>query len=445
MSESLDNADTALTIVPAAAAVAGAALTKVAPQGVRKSINNKKTWLKTKWKKFEDTHPRLFFVVNTLNAFFNFALYFADIYTDIILLLDFIKYGWVLCSVWSVCFLVAPYAVAVGGIFITRKNSINFIDWDDGYGKIVFYCFFPLYPFLLDLLMPFYRLMDKWLPDTLMNFMAQYEATRTLSETVLESIPQLGLQVYMVLLCRSITCAFVEEDASALLQAFTVSMISITYRLVLTWFEIHAENMTVKQYVGQLVKMGGGLPLAAIAHNQVEDVRIDFELSLAQVRLLAGVLRTNTSVKILDLSNCGIDDEKMNELQPVLYDKLNQLEKCYVLGSQLNLAAVAKDEEVNIEFELSLAQVRLLAGVLRTNSSVNKLNIDGWEVPIGDLKTKATLYFPNKEIDDKKLMIMCVYLKVNTSLEMIDLDMNNIGDEGAKDLAEALKVNTSLK
>ena len=39
-----------------------------------------------------------------------------------------------------------------------------------------------------------------------------------------------------------------EEDASALLQAFTASVVSITYRFVLiVWFEIHAENMTVKQ------------------------------------------------------------------------------------------------------------------------------------------------------------------------------------------------------
>ena len=136
MSESLDNADTALTIVPAAAAVAGAALTKVAPKGVRKSIDKKSTWLKETWKKFEDNHPRLFFVVNTLNAFFNFALYFADIYTDIILLLDFIKYGWVLCSIWSVCFLVTPYAVAMWGIFTTRKNTATFINWDDGHDII---------------------------------------------------------------------------------------------------------------------------------------------------------------------------------------------------------------------------------------------------------------------------------------------------------------------
>ena len=33
---------------------------------------------------------------------------------------------------------------------------------------------------------------------------------------------------------------------------------------------------------------------------------------------------------------------------------------------------------------------------------------------------------------------------MNTSLTMIDLGRNNIGDEGAKYVAEALKVNTSL-
>jgi hypothetical protein len=36
-------------------------------------------------------------------------------------------------------------------------------------------------------------------------------------------------------------------------------------------------------------------------------------------------------------------------------------------------------------------------------------------------------------------------LKVNTSLNRINLYENNIGDKGAKHVAEALKVNTLLK
>eukprot|EP00943_MAST-04B_sp_MAST-4B-sp1_P003124 g3124.t1 len=260
--------------------------------------------------------------------------------------------------------------------------------------------------------------MDKCLPDALMNFMAQYEATRTLSETVLESLPQFFLQIYMVLWCQENTCDFVEEeDASALLQAFTVSVVSITYRFVLTWFEIHAENMTVKQYVGQLVKMGGGLPLAAIAHNDIEEVDINFKLDVAQVRLLAGVLKTNTSVKKLHLGlglgNCYIGDEGAKELAEAL--KVNTSLKEISLSSN-NIGAEGGKE---------LAEaLKELAEALKVNTSLEKI----------DLR--------NNTIGDEGAKYVAEALKVTTSLKEIYLWNNNIGDEGAKELAEALKVNT---
>ena len=83
--------------------------------------------------------------------------------------------------------------------------------------------------------------------------------------------------------------------------------------------------MTVKEYLTQLVKMGGGLPLAAIAHNQIEEVKIGFNLDLAQVRLLAGVLKTNTSVKKLDLSDCGMSYKGCSSLSLALTSWLLKL------------------------------------------------------------------------------------------------------------------------
>ncbi len=54
------------------------------------------------------------------------------------------------------------------------------------------------------------------------------------------------------------------------------------------------------------------------------------------------------------------------------------------------------------------------------------------------------IYLGSNKIGDEGAKDLAEALKVNTSLEMIDLGSNKIGDEGAKDLAEALKVNTSL-
>ena len=60
--------------------------------------------------------------------------------------------------------------------------------------------------------MPFHRLLNKYIGDNFSNFMTQYEATRTVSETILESMPQLGLQIYMIIYCRTYGCNFQNGD-----------------------------------------------------------------------------------------------------------------------------------------------------------------------------------------------------------------------------------------
>ncbi len=56
----------------------------------------------------------------------------------------------------------------------------------------------------------------------------------------------------------------------------------------------------------------------------------------------------------------------------------------------------------------------------------------------------STINLSYDTIGDEGAKYVAEALKVNTSLTKIDLADNNIGDEGAKDVAEALKVNTSL-
>eukprot|EP00944_MAST-04C_sp_MAST-4C-sp1_P014138 g14138.t1 len=56
-----------------------------------------------------------------------------------------------------------------------------------------------------------------------------------------------------------------------------------------------------------------------------------------------------------------------------------------------------------------------------------------------------TISFCQNNIGNEGAKYLGEALKVNTSLKKIDLWDNNIGNEGAKYIAEALKVNTSLK
>ena len=49
------------------------------------------------------------------------------------------------------------------------------------------------------------------------------------------------------------------------------------------------------------------------------------------------------------------------------------------------------------------------------------------------------------KINDEKIIVISGALKINSSLNSINLENNNIGDEGIKYLSESLKTNSSLK
>ena len=123
--QSLENADTAMTAVGIGTAVAVGAASTIAPEHVAAGRNTCNRWVD----KFKKTHPILVNVVSIVNATLNLALYFLDIVTDIVLLLVFMKHGWLFCSIWSICFIAIPYLIAMYGIFKVRKTAFkDYID-----------------------------------------------------------------------------------------------------------------------------------------------------------------------------------------------------------------------------------------------------------------------------------------------------------------------------
>ena len=257
------------------AAVAGAA-SQVAPPEVKQAIASGRKKCGRWFDKAKKKYRRTYLIITVLNAMLNVSLYFLDIFTDVVLLVTFLAHGWFWSSVGSITFIALPYLVAMYGIVRTRKQALkDYIDWDPGYDtwkKVLFFLLSPILPLVFDVfLMPFHGFMGRCIGDNLSNFMTQYEATRTLSETVLESIPQLCLQLYMVGYCRTNGCNFEAEEGgdAALMQALVISISSIVYRLVMTCFEMQRENLTLREYVTQLVRMGDGLPLGKIANNDI--------------------------------------------------------------------------------------------------------------------------------------------------------------------------------
>ena len=153
--------------------------------------------------------------------------------------------------------------------------------------------------------MPFYRLLQNRLPDEFVTFMVQYEATRTLSESFIESLPQTCLQVYIYLQCLDVTCAGIEnEEQSALLFSLAISGASLLFHVITTIYEMRKEGLNCCGYFNSLIQMGVGLPLRAIVSNTIgKELEIEYDLLDGQVRSLGVALRSNTSLEKITVRN----------------------------------------------------------------------------------------------------------------------------------------------
>ena len=295
----IESADNAITAVAVGGAVAAGVATKVMPKGMKRRLQRKKSWVKRKTKRCKERYPLLVKVVSLANSVLSLALYFLDVFTDVNLCIAFY---WNNHMVWGnlmVVFIALPYVVAMFGIaFYSYKEN-------EGIVRAACVFFSPVLPALCDVYMPFYSLLQNvgCVPDVLTNFMVQYEATRTLSETVLETIPQMVLQVNIYIYCagNAGNCEGIDQEAgSALAQSLAVGGVCIVYRLVLVYYEMKAEGLGLLGYLKSLVQLGAGLPLRAITGNTVKELRLPENLEEAQVRSLAVALKSNTSIETIN-------------------------------------------------------------------------------------------------------------------------------------------------
>jgi hypothetical protein len=271
-------------------------------------------------------YPLPFFICNSILSIASLLLYFYDIYTDLNLLVVLIAYGWLKTGLLSMFFIVLPYVIAMVGIYKVRKTAFKeTVDWGNGDIKErFFYLSLPVLPFVFDILMFFYRAfrVDS-MSDNFSNFMSQYEANRLLSESILEGFPQFCIQIYMISYCSANQCNFQDgnKSSNALMEAFSVSVAGILYRMGATLFEVRKENISFRDYLRQLSKMGDGIPLREIADNEIEHLDLsDLDLSLAQIRLLGKALQNNISLQWLGLKEMNETerDELLKIQHPVI-------------------------------------------------------------------------------------------------------------------------------
>lgn len=137
-----------------------------------------------------------------------------------------------------------------------------------------------------------------------------------------------------------------------------------------------------------------------ICHNQID-------ATLA--RVIASGLKTNTSLRIMDLTDNGMDDEAVDEIAAGLaHGKTN------VEFVSLDFNAFGDDG------------VAALSQMLAANSSVTELHLFGNRVSAIGAEHLADA------------------LRTNETLQSLILSFNRIGDRGAVALAQALTVNTTL-
>ena len=82
MEAGMENYDTAMVAVGVGGAVAGAALTKIAPEGAKRTIKRAKSYTRKRVEKFEEKYPCPFKTILFFIAAVNLALYYSDVYSD---------------------------------------------------------------------------------------------------------------------------------------------------------------------------------------------------------------------------------------------------------------------------------------------------------------------------------------------------------------------------
>ena len=323
VSEGLESADNAMAMAAVGGAVAAGVATKVMPKGMKRELRRRKGWVDRKSKRCKEEWPCLVSLISLVNGVVSLALYFLDVFTDVQLCITFYVFGHMGWFSLMVGFIALPYVVSAVGIVYYACIEADGDGVSKGMKIALVVLLSPALPALCDVFMPFFRLVQKCVPDfdDLTNFMVQYEATRTLSETVLETIPQMALQIYIFIFCNNNhECEGIEQEAgTALVQSLIIGGICILYRFVLVYYEMKAEGLGLCGYVKSLVQLGAGLPLRAITGNTIKSLDLsDHNLEEAQLRSLFAALKGNTSVTHLNLSGNEITDAGAIKLAEIL-------------------------------------------------------------------------------------------------------------------------------
>ena len=254
---------------------------------------------------------------NSANGFISVTMFFADVSSDIAVIVLLWSTGNFVWAWQAIFFVVYQFVVVYQRVLPYMINTFG----EKSCLTLSFtYLGFPLGLLILDFLMllePFGLLAVLPLPAWLKQFVPAYKATRVITEIAIESLPQCLLQSFiLVVVIQQVgtgtaqpTVAALYDDASVMPKSITISTIAI----LKTWLEIVQQSkeagISVATKAQQLWHVGAGLPLDAFKKGSIVEWAYSGSdvLTLAEISPLLDALSKNTSLKRLNLAESGLE------------------------------------------------------------------------------------------------------------------------------------------
>ena len=292
-----------------------------------------------------------------------------------------------------------------------------------------------------------------------------------------------ALQVNSTLTCLSIMVPFLgDQSIVSLANMLQVNKTLTTVRIDIEGFvNAHtvqqlADSLMVNKTLNYLMFMGNAWDNDAVRilagymkrSESLSSLNLnDSDIGDAGATALAEVLRTNTTLKRMDLhKNPGIGNPSVMSLCEAL--KVNTTLSSLDLSGTgisdagvLSLVEVLKTNASSLtslllsDIKISHQSLKSIAEVLRVNSTLKDLKFEGNKVGVGGTKliaeslkantTLKLLSLSRNNIKAKCGRLFSDSLKVNGTLESLTLAENALGSRGAQLLSDGLRVNTSLR
>mmetsp|Transcript_14515 Transcript_14515/g.31579 ORF Transcript_14515/g.31579 Transcript_14515/m.31579 type:complete len:396 (+) Transcript_14515:216-1403(+) len=190
-----------------------------------------------------------------------------------------------------------------------------------------------------------------------------------------------------------------------------------------------------------------------------------FGMKLADCRSLAKSLENNETLTYLDLSNNGLDDDKVRMLASGLVENLSvtHLNLAHNKIADRGMRALAKlldsksvisilelqDNQIHTEGAKSLARaLKVNAALISLNLRLNRMGDTGCKVICDSLRANSSVERLNISANSagaETLPALTSLIRLNASLTELDVSCNAFGPQGCEQLRRSVEQNTSLQ